>query len=24
LAKESRAEIYRFLARYLNPPNPIR
>ena len=22
LAKESRGEIYRFLARYLNPPNP--
>ena len=24
LAKESRAEIYRFLARYLNPPNPVK
>lgn len=24
LAKESRAEIYRFLARYLNPANPVR
>jgi len=24
LAKESRAEIYRFLAKYLNPPNPIK
>jgi dipeptidyl aminopeptidase/acylaminoacyl peptidase len=24
LAKESRAEIWRFLAGYLNPPNPIR
>lgn len=24
LAKESRAEVYRFLARYLNPPNPVR
>jgi dipeptidyl aminopeptidase/acylaminoacyl peptidase len=23
-AKESRAEAYRFLAKYLNPPNPIR
>ncbi|QUL99056.1 MAG: S9 family peptidase [Candidatus Fermentithermobacillus carboniphilus] len=23
LAKESRKEIYRFLAKYLNPPNPI-
>jgi len=24
LARESRAEIYRFLAPYLNPPNPVR
>jgi dipeptidyl aminopeptidase/acylaminoacyl peptidase len=24
LAKESRAEIYRFLAKYLHPPNPVR
>lgn len=24
LAKESRAEIYRFLAKYLNPPNAVR
>lgn len=24
LAKESRAEIYRFLAKYLSPPNPIK
>jgi len=24
LAKESRAEVYRFLAQYLNPPNPVR
>jgi dipeptidyl aminopeptidase/acylaminoacyl peptidase len=24
LARESRAEIYRFLARYLNPPSPAR
>lgn len=24
LAKESRAEIYRFLARYLNPSNPVK
>jgi len=24
LAKESRAEVYRFLARYLNPPNPVK
>lgn len=24
LAQESRAEIYRFLARYLNPPNPVK
>lgn len=24
LAKESRAEIYRFLAKYLNPPNPVK
>jgi dipeptidyl aminopeptidase/acylaminoacyl peptidase len=24
LAKESRAEIYRFLAQYLNPPNPAK
>jgi len=24
LAKESRAEIYRFLAKYLNPPNPAK
>lgn len=24
LAKESRAEVYRFLARYLNPPNAIK
>jgi dipeptidyl aminopeptidase/acylaminoacyl peptidase len=24
LAKDSRAEIYRFLAKYLNPPNPVR
>jgi dipeptidyl aminopeptidase/acylaminoacyl peptidase len=24
LAKESRAEIYRFLARHLNPPNPVK
>jgi dipeptidyl aminopeptidase/acylaminoacyl peptidase len=24
LAKESRAEVYRFLAKYLNPPNPIK
>jgi dipeptidyl aminopeptidase/acylaminoacyl peptidase len=24
LAKESRAEIYRFLAKYLNPPNPMK
>jgi dipeptidyl aminopeptidase/acylaminoacyl peptidase len=24
LAKESRAEAYRFLARYLNPPNPVK
>jgi dipeptidyl aminopeptidase/acylaminoacyl peptidase len=24
LAKESRAEVYRFLARYLNPPNAVR
>jgi dipeptidyl aminopeptidase/acylaminoacyl peptidase len=23
-AKESRADIYRFLARYLNPPNPVK
>jgi dipeptidyl aminopeptidase/acylaminoacyl peptidase len=23
LAKESRAEVYRFLAKYLNPPNPV-
>ena len=23
LAQESRAEIYRFLARYLNPPEPV-
>jgi dipeptidyl aminopeptidase/acylaminoacyl peptidase len=23
-AKESRAEIYRFLAKYLNPPNPVK
>jgi dipeptidyl aminopeptidase/acylaminoacyl peptidase len=24
LAKESRAEVYRFLAKYLDPPNPIK
>ena len=24
LARESRAEIYRFLAKYLNPPNPVK
>jgi dipeptidyl aminopeptidase/acylaminoacyl peptidase len=24
LARESRAEVYRFLARYLNPPNPVK
>jgi dipeptidyl aminopeptidase/acylaminoacyl peptidase len=24
LAKESRAEIYRFLAKHLNPPNPVK
>jgi dipeptidyl aminopeptidase/acylaminoacyl peptidase len=24
LAKESRAEVYRFLARHLNPPNPVK
>ena len=24
LAKESRAEVYRFLARHLNPPNPAK
>ncbi|MFN9743279.1 MAG: alpha/beta hydrolase family protein, partial [Acidobacteriota bacterium] len=24
LARESRAEIYRFLARYLNPANPVK
>ena len=24
LAKESRAEIYRFLAKYLSPPNPLK
>jgi dipeptidyl aminopeptidase/acylaminoacyl peptidase len=24
LAKESRAEVYRFLAGYLNPPNPVK
>lgn len=24
LAKDSRAEIYRFLAKYLNPPNPVK
>lgn len=24
LAKESRAEIYRFLAKYLSPPNPVK
>jgi dipeptidyl aminopeptidase/acylaminoacyl peptidase len=24
LAKESRAEVYRFLAKYLNPPNPMK
>jgi dipeptidyl aminopeptidase/acylaminoacyl peptidase len=24
LAKDSRAEVYRFLARYLNPPNPVK
>src|SRR5438105_11302399 len=24
LAKESRAEVYRFLAKYLNPPNPLK
>jgi dipeptidyl aminopeptidase/acylaminoacyl peptidase len=24
LAKESRAEVYRFLARYLSPPNPVK
>lgn len=24
LAKESRAEVYRFLARYLKPPNPVK
>jgi dipeptidyl aminopeptidase/acylaminoacyl peptidase len=24
IARESRAEIYRFLARYLNPPNPVK
>ena len=24
LAKESRAEIWRFLAPYLNPPNPVK
>jgi dipeptidyl aminopeptidase/acylaminoacyl peptidase len=24
LAKESRAEIYRFLGKYLNPPNPVK
>jgi len=24
LAKESRVEIYRFLAQYLNPPNPVK
>ncbi len=24
LARESRAEIYRFLAQYLNPPNPVK
>ena len=23
-ARESRAEVYRFLARYLNPPNPVK
>jgi dienelactone hydrolase len=23
-AKESRAEAYRFLAKYLNPPNPVK
>ena len=24
LAKESRTEVYRFLAKYLNPPNPVK
>jgi dipeptidyl aminopeptidase/acylaminoacyl peptidase len=24
LARESRAEVYRFLAKYLNPPNPVK
>ena len=24
LAKESRAEVYRFLARYLKPPDPVK
>jgi dienelactone hydrolase len=24
LAKESRAEIYRFLAKHLSPPNPVK
>jgi dipeptidyl aminopeptidase/acylaminoacyl peptidase len=24
LAKESRAEVYRFLAKYLKPPNPVK
>jgi dipeptidyl aminopeptidase/acylaminoacyl peptidase len=24
LAKDSRAEVYRFLAKYLNPPNPVK
>jgi dipeptidyl aminopeptidase/acylaminoacyl peptidase len=24
LAKQSRAEVYRFLAKYLNPPNPLK
>ena len=24
LAKESRAEIYRFLAKHLGPPNPVK
>jgi dienelactone hydrolase len=24
LAQESRAEIYRFLAKYLAPPNPVK
>ena len=23
-ARESRAEAYRFLAKYLNPPNPVK